>query len=214
MRTAFVILLLAMLVSGCVTTPSYKKAGATTEPMQAGDINYKLSGLYHRDPPDCVSVFESVAPDQPAMGKALSVALARHLGEKVDRVIFPRVRARIVQQQGYDLNDDKDRVRYASHTRCRFYARAVLYDLGDDYVGVFAKKHVGVMVQMMRIRDEEPVWQAAHTVWRADGGVPTSPLALVGGMAQAAMFSADEEIIPSLIDDAMRRMMRTLPVTP
>jgi hypothetical protein len=157
-------------------------------------------------------VFESDASDQPVMGKALSVALARHLGEKVDRVIFPRARARIAQQQGYDLKDATDRARYASHTRCRFYARAVLYDLGDDYVGVFAKKQVGVMVQMMRIQDEEPVWQAAHTVWRADGGVPTSPLALVGGVAQAAMFSVDEEIIPSLIDDAMRRMMRTLPL--
>lgn len=212
MRVALLMSVIVLLLTSCVTTPSYKKAGATTEPMQAGDVNYKLSSLYHRDPPDCVSVFESDAPDQPVMGKALSVALARHLGEKVDRVIFPRVRARIVQQQGYDLSDEKDRVRYASHTRCRFYARAVLYDLGDDYVGVFAKKHVGVMVQMMRIHDEEPVWQAAHTVWRADGGVPTSPLSLVGGVAQAAMFSADEEIIPSLIDDAMRRMMRTLPL--
>ncbi|WP_028880192.1 hypothetical protein [Terasakiella pusilla] len=212
MRVALFMSVIVLLLTGCVTAPSYKKAGATTEPMQAGDVNYKLSGLYHRDPPDCVSVFESDAPDQPVMGKALSVALARHLGEKVDRVIFPRVRARIAQQQGYDLNDATDRARYASHTRCRFYARAVLYDLGDDYVGVFAKKQVGVMVQMMRIQDEEPVWQAAHTVWRADGGVPTSPLALVGGVAQAAMFSADEEIIPSLIDDAMRRMMRTLPL--
>jgi len=55
------------------------------------------------------------------------------------------------------------------------------------------------------------LWQAAHTVWRADGGLPLSPVGALSGMASAAMFAQDKEIMPSLIDDALRRMVRTLP---
>jgi hypothetical protein len=141
----------------------------------------------------------------------ISVALARHLGEKVDRVIFPRKRDYMAKKQGYDLSNKQDRFRFSQYSRCRFYARAELYDLGDEYAVVFSEKHVGIKIELSRFDDDEPLWQAAHTVWRADGGVPLSPLSALGGVASAAMFAGNEEILPSLVDDAMRRMLRTIP---
>ena len=211
MRLFSFIMILAL--TACVSNPSYVEVGKGAEELKPGDVNYKLSGLFYRDPPDCVSVMETKAENHPQMKSALSVALARHLGEKVDRVIFPRKRLEVEKRQGYDLKDKRDRLRYSVKTRCRFYARAELYDLGDDYVGVFAKKHLGVRVDINRFEDDQPLWQAAHTVWRADGGVPTSPIGLIGGVASATMFKADQEVMPSLIDDAMRRMVRTLPAS-
>lgn len=204
-------LMMVLCLGACVTAPSYQNVQKTEGEINARDVNYKVTGLFYRDPPDCVSVLPSVAKEHPAMGKALSIALARHLGEKVDRVIFPRKRHRIERENGYDLSEKGDRLRYSIKTKCRFYARAELYDLGDEYVGVFAEKHLGVRLDLYRIEDDKPIWQAAHTVWRADGGVPTSPIGLIGGVASATMFKADQEIMPSLIDDAMRRMIRTLP---
>ncbi|MDV7338361.1 hypothetical protein RYZ26_02050 [Terasakiella sp. A23] len=202
---------LILLLSACVTAPQYREAGKGEGELKASDVNFKVSGMLYRDPPDCVAVLPAVATDQPEMAKMLSVALARHLGEKVDRVIFPRKRAAIEKRDGLDLSDKGDRRRFSYRTKCRFYARAELYDLGDEFVGVFAEKHVGVRLDLMRFEDDEPMWQAAHTVWRADGGVPSSPLGLLGGFASAARFKGDAEILPSLVDDAMRRMIRTLP---
>lgn|GEM_PF-832618 len=200
-------------LSACVT-PTYQdhsqKTSAQAE-MNSKDVNFKISGLYYRDPPECVVVMETKTDKQPAMARMISIALARHLGEKIDRVIFPRKRVYIAKKQGYDLSNKQDLRRFSQFSKCRFYVNAELYDLGDEFAVVFSEKHVGIKIDMMRFEDDEPVWQAAHTVWRADGGMPLSPMGALGGIASAAMFSSDTEILPSLVDDAMRRMVRTLP---
>ncbi len=203
-------ILCIVVLTGCVT-PGYHSVGEKSKDMKATDVNFKLSGLFYQDPPDCVIVLDMPADKNPDMVKMVPTALARHLGEKVDRVIFPRKRKVLERKLGFDLTHKTDRQRFSTRIGCRFYAVAQLYDFGDEYAGVFAKKHMGVKVDILRIEDDEPVWQAAHTVWRADGGVPLSPFSAIGGIASATLFNADPEVIPSLLDDVMRRMMRTLP---
>lgn len=206
------VLICALISLTSCITPEYRHVeNGNTEAMKAQDVNYKIHGLFYRDPPDCVSVMATQSDKNPEMAKMLSVALARHLGEKVDRVIFPRKRQSIARENGFDLSNKGDLRRYSLRTKCRFYARAELYDLGDEYIGIFAEKHVGVRLEIARIEDNQPLWQAAHTVWRADGGVPLSPFSAIGGVASATMFKNNGDIMPSLVDDAMRRMIHTLP---
>ncbi|SCA58259.1 conserved exported hypothetical protein [Candidatus Terasakiella magnetica] len=209
-RSIFSLMIYSCLLCSCVT-PQYRDASTHKGEVKALDINYKVSGLFHRDPVDCVSVMKSKSVGDPKLGQMISIAFARHLGEKVDRVIFPRKRERMVKKQGYDLTHKGDRRRYSLYSKCRFYGVAELYDLGDDYVGFAAKKHVGVRLDIRRFEDDEPLWQAAHTVWRADGAMPLSPFSVIGGMTSATLFKNDREILPSLVDDAMRRMVKTLP---
>ncbi|WP_135075492.1 hypothetical protein [Terasakiella sp. SH-1] len=211
-KVVLVLIGCGLFLTACVT-PQYREASSVgaEQQLNALDINYQVTGLFHRDPPDCVTVMKAQAPQAPQMGEVLSVALARHLGEKVDRVIFPRKRKSIERTQGYDLQDQGDRRRYSLYTGCRFYAVAQLYDLGDDYVGFAAKKHVGVRLDLRRIEDDQPLWQAAHTVWRAEGNMPLSPFSVIGGVASATVFNNDSQVLPSLVDDAMRRMVKTLP---
>lgn len=206
-------ILCGLTLSACTTTgyQDHSQGKVIKAEMKPMDVNFKISGQYYRDPPQCVAVMETKTGKHPVMGKMISVALARHLGEKIDRVIFPRKRASIARKMGYDLSNPKDKKRFSRYNKCRFYARAELYDLGDDYAVIFSKKHVGIKIDLMRFEDDEPVWQAAHTVWRADGGVPLSPIGMLGGMASAALFSSDADILPSLVDEAIRKMVHTLP---
>lgn len=213
LKSVMIIFLLFSGLSACVSTsPQYRvlKDGQEAE-IKATDVNYRILPSFYRDPPDCVMVLTSASSENRQMNASLATALARHMGEKVDHVIFPRKIRHLAKKTGLDLHNKQDRQRLAHRSKCHFYAIAELYDLGDDYVGVFAKKHIGVRVELKKISDDVPLWQAAHTVWRGDGGLPLSPIGAIGGVASAAMFARDDEIMPSLIDDAMRRMVRTLP---
>lgn len=201
---------LSFILMGCVT-PQYHQVDRADEELKPTDVNFKVLDDFYNDPPACAAVMKAKADANPELGEMISKALARYLGEKVDRVIFPRNVKASAKRNGFDLADKTDRRRFAARERCRYYAVAELYDFGDDYVGVFAKKHVGVRIDLKRMDDDRTVWQAAHTVWRADGGVPVSPLGAIGGIASATYFNNDQEIVPSLVDDAMRRMIRTLP---
>ncbi|WP_417832743.1 hypothetical protein [Terasakiella sp.] len=212
LKSVLIVLLTLMGVSACVSNPQYRDLKQADEAeIKATDVNFHVLSPFYRDPPDCVAVMISHNEENPQMAALISTALARHLGEKVDRVIFPRKTRHLAKRLGLDLQDKRDRQRFSRQTKCRFFAVAELYDLGDDYVGIFAKKHIGVRVDLKRISDDALLWQAAHTVWRADGGLPLSPVGALSGMASAAMFAQDNEIMPSLIDDALRRMVRTLP---
>lgn len=211
MKSVLTFMLLMVVLSACVTAPQYRDVRKEGEDLRATDVNYQILGPFYRDPPDCVVVMKTKAETSAALTQPVGVALARHLGQKVDRVIFPRKRRALEKRFGLDVTDQADRQRFARQTRCRFYAVAQLYDAGDDYAGVFARKYVGVRVDLKRISDDALLWQAAHTVWRANGGVPLSPVGALSGFASATMFNTDQEILPSLLDDVMRRLVRTLP---
>jgi len=211
-KSVMIILLAVIGLTACVSNPQYRDVKQADEvEIKATDVNFQVLSPFYRDPPDCVAVIMSDNSENPQMNGLISTALARHLGEKVDRVIFPRKTRHLAKRSGLDLQDKGDRQRFSRQAKCRFFAWAELYDLGDDYVGIFAKKHIGVRVDLKRISDDALLWQAAHTVWRADGGLPLSPLGALSGMASATMFAQNNEIMPSLIDDALRRMVRTLP---
>lgn len=203
---------LLLLLTACVTPPAYRDVAQDKGEVNPRDVNYQVFSDLYRDPPDCVVVMAAKTEDHQDVGAQVSRAVARYMGGKVDRVIFPRHRDRLSQKRGLDLDNAGDRRRFAHQTRCRFYIRAELYDLGDDFVGIYAQKHVGVRLDLARFEDDKPLWQAAHTVWRADGGLPLSPIGAIGGVAQAALFAQDQEVMSSIIDDGVRRMMRTLPI--
>lgn len=210
-KSVMTFMLMMVVLSACVTAPQYRDVRKEGEGLRATDVNYQILGPFYRDPPDCVVVMKTKTETSVALAQPVGVALARHLGQKVDRVIFPRKRRALEKRLGLDLSNATDRQRFASQTRCRFYAVGQLYDVGDDYAGVFARKYVGVRVDLKRISDDALLWQAAHTVWRVDGGVPLSPIGAISGLASATLFKNDQEILPSLLDDVMRRLVRTLP---
>ncbi|MBT5839744.1 MAG: hypothetical protein HOH80_12165, partial [Rhodospirillaceae bacterium] len=64
-----------------------------------------------------------------------------------------------------------------------------------------------------RAGDGFQIWYARHKARRGDGGLPLSPLGLGGAAISAGWVQGDGDRLPSMIDDAMRRIAMTIPDT-
>ena len=64
---------------------------------------------------------------------------------------------------------------------------------------------------MTRVLDDVVIWKARHVANRSDGGVPFSLIGIAVAGLKATRLQADHDVPDSLIDDAIRRMMVTLP---
>ena len=80
-----------------------------------------------------------------------------------------------------------------------------------EKISVWAQKKLVIKVCIFRILSNKELWCSKHAVSRSDGTIPLSPVSLGVGVYKAVIHSTDQDIILSMIDDAMRRMMVTLP---
>jgi hypothetical protein len=64
---------------------------------------------------------------------------------------------------------------------------------------------------MLRAADGHVLWKARHIADRSDGGLPLSPIGIAVDTFTSAQFSSDREISESVVDDAVRRLVRSLP---
>lgn len=212
--TRFLVLLSLWSLAACVSTPNYVDHTQTDTPMSqqaATDIHYKISPLYYRAALECVTVLPTESPHPIPLNERIANGFARYLGERFDQVIFPHKRNRRTQSKGMDLNNKQDRLYFARRFNCPVFARATLYDYGNDFMVIASKKQIGLKLELFRASDDEPLWQAAHTAWDGDGGLPLSPVGLATSVAQAALYAKNDEAVLALINTAIRRMIQTLP---
>ena len=81
----------------------------------------------------------------------------------------------------------------------------------DVYLVLWAQRGLSLRLTMTRLSDEKLLWEARHTAVRADGGLPISIIDLPLSAARAVWVNRDPEMFASIAEDAVRRMMRTLP---
>lgn len=215
MKSGLTVLVMALLLSACMQT-AYRPVSRGEVPESSPldrRVDYHVDDALYRDPPDCVVVLPTQGIDDPGLAKSIAAAFGRRLSARVPRVILPLERRRLERDLALDLDRAEDRRRFAYARRCAFHARAVNGRMADDFMLVWSEKQVGFTVALARTSDDQILWWAAHTARRGNGGLPLSPLGLLGSAAVAGGFHADSEVVDSLIDDALRRMLRTLPDT-
>ena len=166
---------------------------------------------FYRDPPQCVVVLPAPGGG-PAGAAALRIerAVARHLRDKVPRVIGPLRRDRAARRLALDLNHAGDRRRFGQIESCDAFVRWRVIGLSSANFLVWSRRDFGLDVEMFREADRT-LWKASHVARRSDGGLPLSPLSAPVAIFEASRFSNDRDILPSMIDDAMRRLVVTLP---
>lgn len=64
---------------------------------------------------------------------------------------------------------------------------------------------------MVRVSDGHMLWRARHVASRSEGGLPLSPVSLVVETFASTQFSSDREVAASVVDDALRRVVATIP---
>ncbi len=208
-----VVILLAGLAGGCLQT-TYRDAGSTDDPptMFERRVSYRLAPLFWSTAPRCAMVV-TVGSAPRGINEIVEQAVERHLAQRVARTIGARARREAEEKLALDIREAGDRRRLARRLDCEAIMEIRPQEIGDDYAVLWARRSIGLTLTLRQASDDALLWTATHTASRSDGGLPLSLFSLPISAARAAVVSADSELFASITDDAIRRMMRTLPDT-
>jgi hypothetical protein len=203
--------LLGLVLQAC-TGVAYRPLDSPepAAPPWQREVRYALDPAFFHDPPACVVVLPTEGgPD--ALAEAVEAAFTRSLSVKVPRVIGAVGRNRMTRPLGLDLTAEDGRRRFARQAGCPFVATSTVTAAGAVFALVWAQVTFGLTLEIRRAVDDQAVWTARHEARRGDGGLPLSLPSLGSAAARAGMTLGDEEANASMVDDALRRMMATLP---
>lgn len=179
-------------------------AGTARPPPEHG-----LEAGFWLDPPDCVVVLPGTASGAIA-ARAADRAFARHLSGRVAAVVGPDRRDAEIRDLALDLSHPVDRARYADLTGCAHGAELVL--TGDrTYAVIWAEAAVTLKARLLDLATGAVLWRARYRTARGDGGLPASPLGFAFAMGRAGVLAADDDLLPSVLDDGLRALVATLP---
>ena len=220
MSRAFVtlsVLACAVALAACRTEyHSYGERPVASEDAPVGELNgrtvfFRVERVFYNNPPECVVVLP--APDG-GMAAAeiahIERAVARHLRDKVPRVIGSLQRDQAVRRLAFDLNHAGDRRRFGQIENCDVFLRWRAIGSSSAYFLVWSGRDFGLDVELFR-EPGQTLWKASHVAHRSDGNLPLSPLSAPLAIFEAGRFSKDQDILPSMIDDIMRRLVVSLP---
>jgi hypothetical protein len=207
------LLMAAATLAACSNTTyrSYDDPERNQNPLLGREVTYWLHPRIHSARPECAVVQAPKDNASTEVVRLVGPALARYLGERLPRVIAPLERTRLAKTHGIDLKDKGGRRRFAKATGCNAYLIWRVVNAEDSYFLVWSQRRVRVEAALFRASDDRLYWQAAHTGRRSDGSLPLSPLSLPFAVFEAADFKADNDVLPSMVDDVVRRLIITLP---
>lgn len=216
-KTALIALALAAGLGACANT-QYTAYPDENTPDHDGSgpfgrsVEYELRRAFYDSPPECVVVLPFLQDGRPVPESPLvEDALERQMAVKVERVIGRVKRERMVRDMAVDLGHPGDRRTFAINSRCRYGLQAQPWNTGTTYLVFWSQTRVGLDMQLVRLEDDQVLWRGRHVASRSDGGVPTSPFSAPVSMFHANNLVQDSDVEPSLVDDAARRILATMP---
>lgn len=205
--------LLALQLGACAKTTyrAYGDPAKGEDALMVREVTYRLERAIYTTLPRCAVVLPPGGKAPPAIARLAGPALARYLGGRIPRVIGPVERRRLEKQHGVDLNREGDRRHFARASGCRSYLRWRVFAAEDNYFLVWSQRRIGIQASLHRIADDGILWQAAHAGRRSDGSLPLSVFSVPFAAFEATNFKGDGDVLPSMVDDVVRRLMVTLP---
>ncbi len=176
-------------------------------------VDFHLDRAFYETPPDCVMILPATLPKgaDRKLGQRIDAAVARHMSGYLDKVIGARrVRAQ-ARQRALDLNHAGDRKRLGRALRCDSYMEVETAGVDSVYAIVWTNISVGLRMALKRAKDGQVLWRGAHTAERTDGGLPITMLGAGAGIFSAGRLAQDQDAVPSMIDDNLRRTLASLP---
>lgn len=210
--------LLAVGLAGCTETAyvEHTNARAVTakgeEDAFARTVDFHLARAFYETPPGCVMIVPTrIKNVPPKVRQTIEDSVARHLASRVDKVIDARRAAGEARKRAFDPAFQSDRARLARALRCDTVAEIDSAGLDSLYAVVWTEISVDVHLTLKRARDGEVLWRGRHRARRGDGGLPIGLFGAGGGALAAGRLAGDADVLPSIIDDSLRRMMASLP---
>ncbi len=211
-RIALLLLCAGLAVSACTRTTYHGfEAKEPPLPLVERRVQFYLSPAYFRDPPRCAAIHTiSPAPASP-ITRAVERAVERHMSTRLERVMGPGQVERTTAHLAVELSHPADRRVFRRQSGCDALVRIRIDRVTDDYFVIWSRRAIALTLEMIRTIDGKLLWKAHHRAERSDGGLPLSILSLPFTAARAARLKGDHETFESIADDAVRRMMATLP---
>ena len=202
---------IGIILSGCVNT-TYRDMQASHGPEQFNErrVSYWVSESFYNNVDNCVFVIPRVVAGLSRQRDA-EASLERHLYERFERVLSGRIVRQSASRQLLDLKTSAGMNEFARQTNCSAFVSLEVSDIEDVFFMVWAKKSVTITVRLKEAKTGNLLWVARHQAQRSDGSMPLSVFSAVTSVARAVRVSSDRDLFASIIDDALRRMAKTLP---
>ena len=210
-----VVLLVPAFAAGCLQTTYRPFQHSGTQKAEAASlferrVDYRLSDAFFTTAPSCAAIVTR-APAPRAIARLVEDAVEGHLARRLPRLVGAARLRRLETTLGIDMQVASDRRVFARQARGDALVEIHLARVQDDYMVLWAHRGLTIGLTMSRIADGAVLWQARHSAGRADGGLPISIIDLPISAARAVMVTNDSEMFASIADDAVRRMIKTLP---
>ena len=204
-------MMMMSVLAGCVQTQHFANGEGTTQSMPLQRVvETRLERAFYREAPNCAIVMPFKKSEaKHYLAQWVENALARRLSGKFDRVIGPKERDRIARYTALDI--DQDIQSLSQKVGCRYLLRARPWGGQGVHVMFWSQVRAGMEVELVTIDGSEVLWRARHVAKRSDGGIPFSPFSAIANIYYANRLSSDQEEVRSLIEDAARRIIDTLP---
>lgn len=145
------------------------------------------------------------------VARAIEDSVARHLSYRFRRVISaPDVASR--QRQSAIRPSDLKRLGRSLHCATAMDIRSGGFE--QTYALVWAHARLPLALQLRRAADGQALWWGRHAAERSEGGLPLGVLSLPIEAFSAGRFAGDADVLPSMADDAARRVLESLPALP
>lgn len=215
----FAVFMLISLVA-CAQT-QYVHEGQEVEPSMMRTVRVDLKDAFYKTAPVCVTVLPVAAASEvsPLLKEFIEQSVARHLSQRVPVAIGPDLRKRWTRRLAVDLTDAGDQRRFLRASKCDAFLQPELMAAADDYFVIWSNKSIDLRLKLFtppKSRSDkkgELLWITRHAASRGDGSLPLDIASLGIGTFKAGSHHSDAEVQFSLIEDAVRRMMVTLPDT-
>jgi hypothetical protein len=213
LKTAAV-LAIGFVVAGCARTNyvGYDKETASVPGIHLRTVAVEVDDAYFSDFPDCTIIM----PTRTAAGleyfkPLVEEALGHHMTKKVSRVVGGTERDLRARRAALEVGRTEDRKGLAEATGCKTLLYSRVVGPGHTNLVVWSQVQIGLEVVMLRAADGRVLWKARHIADRSDGGLSLSPIGLAIDTYASTQFSSDRDVAASVVDDAVRRLVRSLP---
>ncbi len=174
-------------------------------------VAVEIERAFFASPPDCTVILPTRGGLDSETAAVIERSLGRHLGQRLPRVIGPLSRRRLERAGGFDLSDPVDWSDFSRQTGCDTVLESEAHAVQAEFYLVWAEHRADLEVTLRRIADGMVLWRARHLAGRSDGGLPVGAVSLTISAVEAGRFHGDADILPSLIDDTVRRITASLP---
>ncbi len=168
-------------------------------------VEYHLDLGFVASRPTCIAVG--------SVGVAVGAPQGQHIVDTVHLALLTRVPAVLPDVTIVEIDPDPASAIFESTIRgCPYVLLIEIIAQDDAYLLVWSRKRIGIRARLIRVDDLEEVWSAQHTASRSEGDIPLSPFGAIVSAFRAKDFAEDNDVIPSMIDDAVRRILAAFPM--